>query len=253
MAKIELNFHPITIFKGLLGIITVLLILNMLSTYVYLTTENFRSYHNFFIRLFDFSHEGNVPAYFSSLLLLFASSLLFLISFTEKLSQRKHLGWMGLGFVFAFLAIDEAVAIHEYFTEVFRNSLNLSGYLYYAWVIPYGIGVLALAFAYIPFFLKLDLRMFKLMMLSGVVFITGAIGLELIGGKWFVEGSPKLTLMILYTVEELLEMVGVSIFIYSLLWYISIRDRKLSVEVIPNPSDIEGSNQNRTVQDTFFR
>jgi hypothetical protein len=151
------------------------------------------------------------------------------------------------------VAIDEAVAIHEYFTEVFRNSLNLSGYLYYAWVIPYGIGVLALAFAYIPFFLKLDLRMFKLMMLSGAVFITGAIGLELIGGKWFVEGSPKLTLMILYTVEELLEMVGVSIFIYSLLWYISIRDRKLSVEVIPNPSDIEGSNQNRTVQDTFFR
>ena len=253
MAKIELKFYPKNIFKGLLGLIGVLLVFNMLSTYVYLTTENFRSYHNFFIRLFDFSHEGNIPAYFSSLLLLFASCLLYLISFTEKLSHRDYLGWMGLGLVFTFLAIDEAVAIHEYFTGVFRNNFNLSGYLYYAWVIPYGIGVLALALAYIPFFLKLDLRMFKLMMLAGVVFVTGAIGFELIGAKGFVEGSPKLTLMILYTIEELLEMVGVAIFIYSLFWFLSVTNRKFSVVVAPRLGDNESDLTSRTVQDTFFR
>lgn len=220
--------------------------------YVYLTTENLRPFQSFFIGLFDFSHEGNIPAFFSSLLLLFVSCLLFLVSITEKLSQRKYLGWMGLGFVFAFLAIDESVSIHEFFTGLLKRKFSLSGYLYYAWVVPYGIGVLILAFTYIPFFLKLDLRMFKMMMLSGLVFLFGAIGLEMIAGKAFEENSHDLLLMILYTIEELLEMLGVSIFISSLFWFLSIGNKKFSFVVISKLADQEDEIKSRTLHETLF-
>jgi len=252
MAEIKFKIYPGKIFKGLVGIIAMLLVLNILGMYVYLTTENLRPFQSFFIGLFDFSYEGNIPAFFSSLLLLIASCLLFLVSFTEKLSQRKYLGWMGLGLVFAFLAIDEAVSIHEFFTGLFKRKFNLSGYLYYAWVVPYGIGVVILAFTLIPFFLKLDLRMFKMMMLSGLVFVIGAIGLEIIAGKAFEENSHDLLLMILYTIEELLEMLGVSIFIYSLFWFLSIGNKRFSFVVVPKLADQEDEIKSRTLQETLF-
>lgn len=61
------------------------------------------------------------------------------------------------------------------------------------------------------------------MILSGIIFISGAVGIEMITGV-FIENNIKSnqelidssSIFFLYTLEETLEMVGVSYFIYTL-------------------------------------
>ncbi len=47
--------------------------------------------------------------------------------------------------IYTFLAIDETAQIHEKLIAPIRVAFGLTGALYFAWVIPYGIGVLVLA------------------------------------------------------------------------------------------------------------
>lgn len=103
-----------------------------------------------------------------------------------------------------------------------RDNYDLSGVFYYAWIVPYGIAVLLLGVAYVPFILKLPAKIRKLFLISGSLFITGAVGLEILGGQQDeIYGTYNLVYALLYTVEELLEMLGIALFIYALLLYIS--------------------------------
>ena len=61
------------------------------------------------------------------------------------------------------------------------------------------------------------------MVIAGLVFVSGAIGFDVLGHRqWELHGRSNLPYVILYTVEEFLEMLGVIIFIYALTTYKSI-------------------------------
>ncbi len=104
-------------------------------------------YDNIFglIPMFNLNSEENIPALFSTLLLLFSSILLALIAFAVKKSSAPHFYyWLGLSLIFLFLSMDESLSIHEGSTRPLRKALDTSGPLFYAWVIPYSIALLAL-------------------------------------------------------------------------------------------------------------
>jgi hypothetical protein len=59
-------------------------------------------------------------------------------------------------------------------------------------------------------------------MVAATLFIGGALGFELVGGRWVeLHGKENLTCSMIATVEESLEMAGVIVFIYALLKYIA--------------------------------
>ena len=61
-----------------------------------------------------------------------------------------------------------------------------------------------------------------LFILSGGIFVAGAIGLELIGALQDDSiGKENLVYCLLYSAEETLEMLGIATFIFALLRYIS--------------------------------
>jgi len=77
--------------------------------------------------------------------------------------------------------------------------------------------------------MTLPKKTLKFFIIAGVVFLTGAVGLELIGGrveelygipveKTF-DNSANVLFKFLYTCEEFLEMLGIIIFIYALTSY----------------------------------
>jgi len=217
------------LFKASLVAIFVLLLMNILSNYLDISSQENRPLKLLIIRLFDFNQEANIPSFFSSLLFLAASFLLLFITVYKKSRKRKYWGWLGLTILFFFLTLDEAVSIHEFLIGFFRKKLNLSGYLYYAWVIPYGITLIILGLVYIPFFRNLNSKLFFLMMLSAGLYLSGAIGFEMLGGKSFEVNGLSFTYRVLYTMEETLEMIGLAVFIYTLNWYISIKRQKVSI------------------------
>ena len=225
---------PLTSVATVLGSsILSLLVLNLAAVWMQYLIEDPRPVFQFFIRLFDFNQEGNIPSFFSSLLLLTASLLLFLIYGFEREAGNKSLGWLGLALVFVFLSLDEATQIHEFFIGYFRINFGLSGYFYYAWIIPYGVAVGILGLVYIPFFKRLDQSMFLTMAVSGAVFLSGAIGMEMFGGNTMDNEGFGLRYMLFYTMEETLEKSGVSLFIWSLLRFLSRRKKKVSLKLAP--------------------
>lgn len=96
-----------------------------------------------------------------------------------------------------------------------------SGMLYYSWIVLFGALFLIFGFAYLKFLSLLPPFVKYLFVISGAIFVAGAIGVESVGGSIAAEsGESGLLYGTLVGFEELLEMIGVTLFIYALLYYL---------------------------------
>ncbi len=188
------------------------------------------------VSLFDVTGEGNIPTWFSSSLLLACSLLLSIIAINKKSERDRYaLRWAGLAACFLFISVDEAARIHELFVAPVRSSLGASGFLYYAWVIPYGTALLTLTLLYLRFFFDLPKQTRLLFFIAGVTYVSGAVGLELVEG--FIDarfGADHVMWMALSTLEELQEMAGLSVFAYALLSYMVPHSREIVLTISGN-------------------
>ena len=166
--------------------------------------------------------EHALPAYYSSLLLFVAAALLFVIAtLVSQSGQVDHRRWFLLALIFLVMSVDEAVSFHEVLIEPLRNKLGLGGIFYFSWVIPGAAAVLALGLWFLPFLFRLPRTTAALMMLSGGLFVGGALGLELLGGVFAeAQGMQSSTYLAVAIAEETLEIAGVTLFIATLLMHI---------------------------------
>lgn len=171
-----------------------------------------------FVPLFDLNGERNVPAWFSSSMLLLCSVLLAAVASSEgRGGGRDVLRWRVLSVVFLFMSVDEAVQLHEQTIDPLRSVFGTGGIFHYAWSIAGLAFVLVFAMAYLPFVARLDAGTGRLFVASGALFVGGALGMELVqgwhDGLYGVDGTTAL----ITTVEEVLEMSGIVVFVYALL------------------------------------
>ena len=128
---------------------------------------------------------------------------------------------MGLSVAFLFAGMDEATMIHERISEGIKHFVDTSGVFYFAWVIPYSVLVLVFAMVFLRFFLRLPADTRRHVALAGFLYVTGAIGFELLGGAWVSSNSKDAVFYLFATIEESLEMLGSIIFIYAFSNYIA--------------------------------
>lgn len=226
----NLDVCPKAVFKKLFFLIVILLSLNILG----LISKFYFGHDQVYglISLFNFDTEKNVPTFYSSVAILCSSAVLFFIAFSHKKNGLRYLGWMGLAVIFLFLSIDEITSLHERLAQPVRSLLDTSGLLYFAWVIPYGLAVVVFVMVYSRFLFKLPRNIMILFILSGGIFISGAIGIELFGGRYNeLYGSENIIYSLIYTLEEFLEMLGIALFIYALLTYIESEFGLLTIGV----------------------
>ncbi|MCC9134969.1 multidrug transporter [Pontibacter silvestris] len=221
--KVAIN--PVKIVKYLSVIVLLLLIFNIINIVVQYNMPENAWQARLLDKFFNFNGENNLPSFFSSLLLFFASILLYSIYAPTKLkfNRKGKKEWLVLGLIFSFLALDESVQIHEASSNLVRPLLknDLDGLLHWAWVVPYFLFFLAVAAYLFKFVITLPAFTRNLFILSAFLFVGGAIGLELFEGYFFkLYGLNHIYNQLLYCLEELMEMVGVTVFIYALLHYI---------------------------------
>jgi len=103
-----------------------------------------------------------------------------------------------------------------------RSALNTTGYFYYAWIIPYGIAVALLAIFLTPFLCRVGGKMVAWLGLSAATFLSGAVGLEMVSGRYLENVSEQKNLFYAFIVtgEESLEVVGLIMLIYASLTYL---------------------------------
>ena len=171
-------------------------------------------------RMFDLDRESNVPTWVASSLLLVAGFELFAVSRTSLPHVERFRGrWVLLGVLFLLLSLDESARLHERLGVVIAGSAteDTNPLLRNRWVIVYGLGLVPIAAVYIRFVLALPGRMGRLMVLAGVVYVGGALGLEFF--ESLVQGDGERTasaaMFVLTTAQEALEMLGVAILIFA--------------------------------------
>jgi hypothetical protein len=219
-----------------LGLITVGLILANLAAIV--AWHGFHHKHVFgLVPFFYLGREHNLPTFFSALLLVLCAGLLGIIAHVKKKQgKRDALYWLGLAALFLFLSLDEALVLHERLIGHVRSAVHASGFFYYAWVIPYGIGVGVLALVYLRFLFRLPARVRRLTVGAGVTYVTGALGVELLEGYYDeVHGADNLITASLVTCQESMEMGGALLFLYTLMTYIDVEFGQLYFRVASSP------------------
>jgi hypothetical protein len=222
--RITLNSRNIVI---LLSTITILLVVAHLVTIA--MPYIFEGFEHGLVRLlfslFFLDGEGNVPAIFSTWLFLLNAVIFLIVWKAACLSGDSHKIWLFLSSVFIFLALDESISIHERLIDPLRQALGATGIFYYAWIIPYGVGVVLLAIIAIPVFWRMQKRIRFWFGLSAATYLVATIGLEMISGKYLVMMNEQKDIVWIFmvTVEESLEMVGLIILVYAQL--LLLRDK----------------------------
>ncbi|AFZ01875.1 hypothetical protein [Calothrix sp. PCC 6303] len=220
--NLTINLSAKYVFKVLLTTICFFLFANLLGQFSQYFVPDF-FLRDSFTRAFNLDGELNIPAVYSALTLLLSSIILSFISYIKNSRHDPYTNyWRGLSIIFAFLFFDELASLHETMVEPVRTALNTRGILYFAWVIPGSIGVLIFLLIFLKFIINLPPKTRKSFVIAGTTYIAGTIGCELIGGYISdVYTEQSIFYVFAFSLEEFLEMLGVTIFIYGLLSHIS--------------------------------
>ena len=217
----QLRVYPVRLLKLLLAVGLALALLSFfVQVYLYTGTE-FRGL-NTLVKFTNVDGENSLPSWYSSVQLFLCSLALFVIARLERGARRYARGWLGLAVLFSLLSIDETIQFHELVSNILEEQFNLSGFLYFAWVVPAALFVLILAGVYLRFLLRLPAKTRYLALAAGGLFLTGALGVEAVTARYVEDnGTTTLIYAAFTTVEEFLEMVGASLFLYTLVAYLS--------------------------------
>jgi len=191
-------------------------------------------------RLFNPDLEANLTTWFATALLLTGAVLTALVANAKRDAAdplRYH--WTGLAAVLLIMSMDEAAQIHEMLIRPTQQLLGVSSSVGWVWALPALVVVAALALSSLRLLRAQTSDTRRLLQLSFFVFLSGAVGVEIIGSVLFGETRP-IGFELAAAVEELLEMSGAVIFIGAILGLLA----KMKVGLT-----FDDTEQNRSVSD----
>lgn len=176
------------------------------------------------LRLFYVDSEQNLPSFYSALLLFLPAAAVGVVAALKRRAGARYARhWAVLSLAFLYLSFDEAASLHEAAIGPMRELLGpyASGVLWYAWVAPASLAVAVFGLSYLRFLWALPVRTRCGMIASGIVYLAGALGMEMAGSNYaFRHGVDTFAYAMLSTIEESLEMAGLVWFLYMVLDYL---------------------------------
>lgn len=227
---VEIRVSPRSVTRTLLAIVVVLTVASLVAQVLKhpLDTPNARG----LVPLFDSDAEANLPTWYSSITLLACSLMAGAIALSAwGAGHRYARHWIGLSIVFFLATLDESVGLHEIGNAWLSDALDPGGFLFAIWVVPGVLFVVVLAAAYRPFVADLPGPVRRLAVRGALVFVVGALGLEVIEGaiadthggeESFADGLVSVG-------QEFLEMVGVILIIEALTTYMATRRHTVAI------------------------
>jgi hypothetical protein len=221
----------------LLGIIVLLLTLAGIGAEwakFALGEEALHAHHVYgIVEKLELDGENNLPNWYQSSSILFCAVLLAVIATLKRLLGARYVRhWGGLALIFLMLSLDEASSLHEMLVDPLRAALHTSGSLSYAWVIPGLLFAAGVGLAYLKFLVHLPLRTRVQMIAAGTIFLSGAVGMEMIGGKLRdLYGLQSVQYIAETIAEEVLEMSGILLFIHALTSHLGALVQEVQITV----------------------
>jgi len=219
-ARIDLRLSPRRVAIALLGIAVALTALSVPASYYLLTRGKLATGADTVSR-FHLDRERGLSACFAAAMLLGSAGLLWLHARAARLRGQHglRLGFAGLAAVFALLCLDELCGFHELAGRFMQSRLQWTGWLRFTWVVVAVPAVALLGLVHIPFLRALPGRIALQVLIAGLLYVGGAAGVEVLSAKVFSDNDQASSALyeVLVHVEEVLEMLGMIVFIHALL------------------------------------
>lgn len=219
----------------------------LLANFANQLARRFLSWDGKITTLFDVGVDASVPTWYSSIALLACAFLLAAIAMeARRLGDRDAIYWWGLSLIMMLMSVDEVAMLHETVGVAIADGLpgrpaGRSDFLHFSWVIPGAALVLVVGLTFLRFVFRLPSRTRNLIFLSGVMFVGAALGLEMVGARYFkTHGRDTATYAALFTLEEMMEMAAIAIFLCALIDYQAGRSGAagLRIEIGPAAGDV---------------
>lgn len=171
------------------------------------------------------SYEGNLPTWYTASLLWTAALGLGVCGWTvseeRRDDARERRWWWVLAGIFVLLSLDEAIELHEQL-----GGAALHGPLYFSWVVPGSLLTGAFCMTYLGFWLRLPPPTRRGFAWAFVIYVGGALGMELPLGAWYeLRGDENLGYALLDFTEESLEVAGLSVFLLAIAQHLGAKPR----------------------------
>lgn len=218
---LSIDFNPSLVVKVIGAIIGFTILVSAITVFFRYSTFQ----HDLFglASKFDMDAENTVPTFISSMNLLIAAGLLGFIAYIIKRRDGKHWKqWSIMGIIFFILALDETSSFHEGVASRFNVMVGgMSGTTHYAWAILGSVLILGFLVYFSRFIFSLPASTRNRFVMSGVIFLGGAIGVEALGGYIStLTGYDSMFYHMSVVAEESMEMLGIYLFIWSLFRYV---------------------------------
>jgi hypothetical protein len=191
-----------------------------------------------FAATFNVDEEANIPTLYSTLAILVCAVLLRVIARIEREGGgRLSRHWTLMSIIFFGLAVDEFLVLHE---EI-NYRLDLSSFTRWSWVAIGIIFVFVVALIFLRMIVQLPSPVRRLFILAGLIYLSGAIVIETLGGHYVtVWGHDSMRYVLCTAAEEFLEMMGIVVFIYALLTFLTQGGREvvMALEVRAHPDQV---------------
>jgi hypothetical protein len=229
---VVLTFDSRRIARTLAGLASVLIIVGVATSFAYEAVDR---RHDWWFRFVDVNGEGNLPAWFSVLLLVGAALLLLAVGRVRRLKGLELTReWSLLGWFVIAMSLDEMTSLHEAVGGWLDEHVSFPMIDGYAWIVPGAVVACGVAVVFARVLRSLPGHTQFAIVASGGVFLTGALGLEVIEAILTNQTGTFGTGPKLVTgAQELCEMLGIVLFIRTLLREL----RRLSSYVVATGGD----------------
>lgn len=220
---IRFTIVPSRVLRLLIFVIAVLVVLSTATRMTVLYLPDF-PLRDSTANLLNVDMEQSLPTLYSTVMILVGALLCAGIAHGRRrqgTSDVRH--WAALSLIFGLLAIDEFASLHEQFGPPFRRWLDIEGGpLRWAWVVPAIVAVTVFVVVFGRFLGRLPRSTRRGLWTAGVLFVSGAIGMEMLAAASSLLDKTDILYVLSTTVEETLEMLGIAVFLYTLLAYIPV-------------------------------
>ena len=223
---------PKQIIRFLVIVIFLLLSIHLIAHFIYFRFPELH-FSGWLVHHFGLNNDRNAPTLFNMAILFLSAILLYLTARRARLLGERNASryWLLLCFIFIFLALDEILMVHEFAGGLMRKRMDKSvpGYLIHAWVIPYLFFALVVGLSYVRFVFRLPARIRNLIFAAGFLYVGSALGMEMLEGAEEASNGKNYKVLLLQTIEEVLEMLALTLFVYTLMQYLNLKRLGLKI------------------------
>ena len=191
-------------------------------------------------RLFNTTREDALASWFAvtqTVFIALAAWVIFAISRKNALALPRRIGWLIVALIFTYIAIDDGALVHERLGSAFKENEGGSvGYPSYPWQL-----LLAPVFAAMGLFLLYFLwrempgRADRARILGAMACLAAAVAMDFVEGmddgyRWLIDTfdwSNKTIRHFSKSIEEFIEMLGMTLFLVTFLGRITRRGQEI--------------------------